>query len=291
MSTSAELIISARNRHRKELFFRWITLYIPIALFLVFTLFPFYWIINTSLKGSTEVFTLPITYWPKEPTVSNFLRLFTEFGFGRNFLNSAFVAIFTTIIVTLLSLLGGYAMSRYKFKGKGAFYVLMLVTQMLPAVVLMIPLFTIMNSLRLINNLWSLVLICSCTNLAYCMFMMMGYFNAVPRSLEEAAQVDGCTLLGSVFRILIPAMKPSIVATGAYAFINAWNVYVYAVAFITDRDMYTLPLSLNIFQGEFGTQYGLLAAGCVVALLPVVVIFAFIQKHLSSGATAGAVKG
>lgn len=123
------------------------------------------------------------------------------------------------------------------------------------------------------------------------MFMMMGYYSSVPRELEEAAQVDGCTLLGAVFRILIPVMLPSIVATGAYAFINAWNVYVYATAFITDKAKYTLPLALNVFQGEYGTDYGKLAAGCVIALIPVVVIFAFIQKHLSGGATSGAVKG
>lgn len=288
---NTELAISAAKRHRKEVFFRWATLRIPLAIFLIFTLFPFYWVINTSLKGSTEVLALPISYYPHNPSFVNYQQLFTDFGFGSAFIHSAFVAIFTTFIVTLLSLLAGYAMSRYVFRGKGVFYILMLVTQMLPAVVLMIPLFSTMVKLRLINNLWSLVLICSCTNLAYCMFMMMGYFNAVPRELEEAAQVDGCSLVGSIFRILLPSMKPSIVATGAYAFINAWNVYVYAVAFITDRKMYTLPLALKVFKGEFGTQYGLLAAGCVIALLPVVIIFAFIQKHLSSGATAGAVKG
>ena len=155
----------------------------------------------------------------------------------------------------------------------------------------MIPLFQTMVKLHLINSLWSLVLICTCTNLPFCMFMMMGYYSSVPRELEEAAQVDGCTLLGSVFRILIPVMLPSIVATGAYAFINAWNVYVYATAFITDKAKYTLPLALNVFQGEYGTDYGKLAAGCVIALIPVVVIFAFIQKHLSGGATSGAVKG
>lgn len=288
---STDLQKSAIQRRRRELFFRWITLYIPLAIFLFVTIFPFYWIINTSLKDSTEVLSLPISYYPHHPTFINYTRLFNEFGFGSAFAHSAFVAVFTTIIVTLLSLLAGYAMSRYSFKGKGFFYMLMLITQMLPAVVLMIPLFSIMVNLRLINNLWSLVLICTCTNLAYCMFMMMGYFNAVPRELEEAAQVDGCSLLKSIFKILLPAMKPAIVATGAYAFINAWNVYVYAVAFITDRKMYTLPLALKVFQGEFGTQYGLIAAGCVVALVPVVIIFAFIQKHLSSGATAGAVKG
>jgi len=275
----------------KELLTRCLTLYLPLVFFLLITLFPFYWIVNTSLKDSVEVLSLPIKYWPDQPSFENYTYLFTKMGFGNNIKNTAFVAVMTTLFVSLLSLLAGYAMSRYRFRGKTFIYVLMLVTQMLPAVVLMIPLFQTMVNLRLINNLWSLVLICTCTNLPFCMFMMMGYYNSVPRELEEAAQVDGCTLLGSVFRILIPVMLPSIVATGAYAFINAWNVYVYATAFITDRDKYTLPLALNVFQGEYGTDYGKLAAGCVIALIPVVVIFAFIQKHLSGGATSGAVKG
>lgn len=271
--------------------YRCLVLYLPLALFLLFTLFPFYWIINTSLKNSVDVLSIPIQYWPSNPSLENYIYLFEKMGFGNNVKNTLFVAVLTTAFVTLLSLLAGYAMSRYRFRGKTFVYVLMLVTQMLPAVVLMIPLFKTMVSMNLINNLWSLVLICTCTNLPFCMFMMMGYYNGVPRELEEAAQVDGCTLLGSVFRILIPVMLPSIVATGAYAFINAWNVYVYATAFITKKSMYTLPLALKVFQGEYGTDYGKLAAGCVIALLPVIVIFAFIQKHLSGGATSGAVKG
>lgn len=271
--------------------YRWATLYLPIVVFLLFTLFPFYWIVNTSLKDSTEVIALPIKYFPSSPSFTNYVTLFSQLGFGMHFVNSLLVSLPTTLIVSFLSLLSGYAMSRYQFRGKGLFYIFMIVTQMLPAVVLMIPLFQIMNGLHLINNLGSLVIVCSCTNLAYCMFMMMGYFNAVPRELEEAAQVDGCSLVGAVFRILLPAMKPSIVATGAYVFINSWNVYVYATAFITKVDRYTLPLALNKFQSESGTEYGLLAAGCVVALLPVIILFSFIQKHLSTGATAGAVKG
>ena len=237
------------KREAKDLGWRCLTLYLPLILFLIGTLFPFYWIVNTSLKDSVEVLSLPIKYWPDNPTLSNYFYLFEKMGFGNNVANTAFVA------------------------------------------TLMIPLFQTMVKLHLINSLWSLVLICTCTNLPFCMFMMMGYYSSVPRELEEAAQVDGCTLLGAVFRVLIPVMLPSIVATGAYAFINAWNVYVYATAFITDKAKYTLPLALNVFQGEYGTDYGKLAAGCVIALIPVVVIFAFIQKHLSGGATSGAVKG
>lgn len=266
-------------------------LYLPLAVFIVITLAPFYWILVTSLKTSTEVFARPITYWPKALTFDNYRYLFMDLGFDGYFMNSLIVSISVTCIVSILALIGGYAMSRYRFKGKGLVYVLLLFTQMFPAVVLMIPLFETMNKLRLINTLLSLIITCSVTNLPFCLFMMMGYYNSIPRSLEEAAQVDGCSLLGAVFRVLLPTMRPSIVATGAYAFINSWNVFIYATAFITKKTKYTIPLALNIFQGEFNTNYSGLAAGCVVALIPVLVIFAFIQKNLAGGATSGAVKG
>lgn len=275
----------------KKGFSRFIFLIVPLAFFLIITLAPFYWIIITSLKTSTEVFAKPITYWPQQLTFENYVKLFKNLHFERYFLNSFIVSISVTFMVGVMSLIGGYAMSRYKFKGKALVYVLLLCTQMFPAVVLMIPLFETMNALRLINDLKSLIIVCACTNLPYCMFMMMGYYNAIPRTLEEAAMVDGCNLIQAVFRILLPAMKPSIVATGSYAFINSWNIYVYATAFITRKEKYTLPLALSIFQGESNTNYGGIAAACVVALIPALVLFGTIQKHLAGGATSGAVKG
>ena len=279
------------GKRTKRKITRIICVHVPLIVFLFATLAPFYWILVTSLKTSREVFAKPLSYWPRMLTFENYVNLFANLGFNQYFINSMFVAVTTTVIVSVLALLGGYAMSRYRFKGKGFVYILLLITQMFPAVVLMIPLFEIMNKMGLINNLWSLVINCSVSNLPFCLFMMMGYYNSIPRSLEEAAQVDGCSLLKAVFKILLPTMRPSIVATGAYAFINTWNVFVYATAFITDREKYTIPLALNIFQGEFNTNYAGLAAGCVIALVPVLVIFAFIQKHLSGGATSGAVKG
>ena len=279
------------NVRQKRRIGRIFWLYLPLAVFIAITLAPFYWILVTSLKTSTEVFARPITYWPRELTFDNYRYLFVDLGFDGYFMNSLIVSISTTCIVSILALIGGYAMSRYRFKGKGMVYVLLLFTQMFPAVVLMIPLFETMNKLRLINTLLSLIITCSVPNLPFCLFMMMGYYNSIPRSLEEAAQVDGCSLLGAVFRVLLPTMRPSIVATGAYAFINSWNVFIYATAFITKKTRYTIPLALNIFQGEFNTNYSGLAAGCVVALIPVLVIFAFIQKNLAGGATSGAVKG
>lgn len=276
---------------RKQKLNRFFFLAVPLAIFLLITLAPFYWILVTALKTSTEVFAKPLTYWPVNITFDNFVNLFKKLHFEQYFINSFIVSISVTTLVSVMALIGGYAMSRYKFRGKSFVYVLLLCTQMFPAVVLMIPLFQSMNNLKLINDLRSLIIVCSCTNLPYCMFMMMGYYNAIPRTLEEAAQVDGCSLLQAVFRILPPAMKPSIVATGAYAFINSWNVYVYATAFITRKEKYTIPLALSIFQGEANTNYGGIAAACVVALIPALLLFSIIQKNLAGGATSGAVKG
>ncbi|WP_367941440.1 carbohydrate ABC transporter permease [Enterocloster citroniae] len=276
---------------RKQKLNRFFFLAVPLAIFLLITLAPFYWILVTALKTSTEVFAKPLTYWPVNITFDNFVNLFKKLHFEQYFINSFIVSISVTTLVSVMALVGGYAMSRYKFRGKSFVYVLLLCTQMFPAVVLMIPLFQSMNNLKLINDLRSLIIVCSCTNLPYCMFMMMGYYNAIPRTLEEAAQVDGCSLLQAVFRILLPAMKPSIVATGAYAFINSWNVYVYATAFITRKEKYTIPLALSIFQGEANTNYGGIAAACVVALIPALLLFSIIQKNLAGGATSGAVKG
>ena len=276
---------------RRQKLNRFFFLAVPLAIFLLITLAPFYWILVTALKTSTEVFAKPLTYWPVNITFDNFVNLFKKLHFEQYFINSFIVSISVTTLVSVMALIGGYAMSRYKFRGKSFVYVLLLCTQMFPVVVLMIPLFQSMNNLKLINDLRSLIIVCSCTNLPYCMFMMMGYYNAIPRTLEEAAQVDGCSLLQAVFRILLPAMKPSIVATGAYAFINSWNVYVYATAFITRKEKYTIPLALSIFQGEANTNYGGIAAACVVALIPALLLFSIIQKNLAGGATSGAVKG
>lgn len=281
-------MIKANAKKRISRFF---FLILPLGIFLIFTLVPFYWIMITALKTSTEVFSRPLTYWPRDVTWNNFINLFTKLHFERYFLNSFIVSLSVTAIVSIMALMGGYAMSRYKFRGKTLIYAFLLCTQMFPAVVLMIPLFQTMNSIKLINDLRSLIIVCSCTNLPYCMFMMIGYYNGIPATLEEAAQIDGCNLLQAVFRVLVPAMKPAIVAAGAYVFINSWNIYVYATAFITRKEKYTIPLALSIFQGEAGTNYGGIAAACVIALIPALLLFAIIQKNMTGGAVSGAVKG
>lgn len=265
--------------------------YIPILIFAVFTIFPFYWMLCTSLKAEDSIMELPLRYWPKDFTLDNFKRILTSMGFDQYFLNSLFVSIATTILIMVVAIWGGFALSRYKFRGKKFTFILLLVTQMLPGVVILIPLFTIFNNLKLINNLWSLVIVNTTVNLPFCMIMMKGFFSGIPSTLEEAAQIDGCSIWKAIFRVVLPAVMPGVVSSGCFAFVNAWNEFVYALNFINDSAKFTLPVGLSMMKGEFTVDYGGLAAGTIVALIPVLLIFCYIQKYLVQGLAAGAVKG
>ena len=265
--------------------------YLPILLFAIFTIFPFYWMLCTALKEESTIMELPIRYWPKELTLDNFQRILTSMGFDRYFLNSLFVSVITTILIMVVAIWGGFALSRYNFRGKKFTFMLLLVTQMLPGVVILIPLFTIFNNLGLINNLWSLIIVNTTVNLPFCMIMMKGFFSGSPSTLEEAAQIDGCSIWKAIFRVVLPAVMPGVVSSGCFAFVNAWNEFVYALNFINDSNKFTLPVGLSMMKGEFTVDYGGLAAGVIVALIPVLLIFCYIQKYLVQGLSAGAVKG
>lgn len=265
--------------------------YIPILLFTIFTIFPFYWFLCTSLKQESSIMELPIRYIPTPFTLDNYKNMLESMGFDRYFFNSLFVSILTTVIVMIVAIWGGFAISRYKFRGKKFTFFLLLITQMLPGVVILIPLFTVFNSLGLINNLWSLVITNTTVNLPFCMIMMSGFFSGIPSTLEEAAQIDGCSIWKAIFKIVVPAIMPGIVSSAAFAFVNSWNEFVYALNFINDSNKFTLPVGLSMMKGEFTVNYGGLAAGTIVALIPVLLIFCYIQKYLVQGLAAGAVKG
>lgn len=234
---------------------------------------------------------LPMRYIPVPFTWDNYVNMLTSLGFGKYFLNGLIVAITTTVLIMIIAIWGGFALSRYKFRGKKFTFFLLLITQMLPGVVILIPLFQIFIKLNLINNLWSLIIVNTTVNLPFCMIMMSGFFSGIPSTLEEAAQIDGCSIWKAIYKIVVPAVLPGIVSSSAFAFVNAWNEFVYALNFINDSKKFTLPVGLSMMKGEFTVNYGGLAAGIIVALIPVLIVFCYIQKYLVQGLSAGAVKG
>lgn len=277
--------------HTKKRIIKIFNCYIPLSFFTIFTLFPFYWFLNTSFKEESSIMQLPMRYIPVPFTLENYEYMLSSMGFDRYFLNSLFVAVITTVAIMLIAIWGGFALSRYKFRGKKFTFFFLLITQMLPGVVILIPLFKVFIKLGLINNLWSLVLVNTTVNLPFCMIMMSGFFSNIPSTLEEAAQIDGCSIWKAIFKVVVPAVLPGLVSCGAFAFVNSWNEFVYALNFINDSKLFTLPVGLSMMKGEFTVNYGGLAAGTVVALIPVLLIFCYIQKYLVQGLSAGAVKG
>ncbi len=270
---------------------RFFSLQLPLFFFIVFILFPFYWSLCTSFKREDSILRLPMHYLPTPFTLDNYTKMWSDVGFARYFMNSLTVSLLTTVLILIISLLGGYALARFNFKGKPTVLLIFLLTQMLPGVMLIIPLFEIFKAMGLINNLNSLTLTYTTTHIAFCTIMMSGFFSNIPKQLEEAGQIDGCSLVGAIFRIVVPAIMPGIVATAAFAFVGAWNDFIYALAFMSDNNQFTLPLGLNMMNGEFTVNYGRLAAGNIIALIPVMILFAYIQKYLVTGLSAGAVKG
>lgn len=289
--TSTRAVISARPIRRKSAGRRGsvvdrLLLWVPLAFALLFTLVPFYWMLLFAFRpsGSTALFPWPLTF-------EHFAKVWTGGGFGTFFLNSVYVALASLVISIVVGLMGGYALARFSFRGKGAFLLVMLCTQFVPGAMLLIPLFQIFNGIGLTNSLWSLIIGDSVFQLPLSLVLMVGFIRNVPIDIEEAAWIDGCSRFRAFIAVVLPLLWPGIVAVGSFAFISAWNNFLLAVMFISSQDKFTIPVGLSYLIGEFGTDFGALAAGGVIAVVPVVAIFAFVQRYLVQGLSAGAVKG
>lgn len=278
------------NKTKKRLI-RIFTVNIPLVVLFIITIFPLYWTIVTSLKPENQIMKLPLKYWPSPITFDNYKYIWNNMGFDIYFWNSVMVTVISTVVCTVVSLFGGYAIARYPYKGKKLTYLILLVSQMFPGVVLMIPLFEIFKNMGIVNSPYSLILTYTTVRIPFCMIMISGFVAGVSPALEEAAQIDGCSVLGAITKIVVPTIAPGLVAAGAFAFVSSWNEYVYAFCFLSSERYFTLPIGLKLMKGEFSVAYGSLAAGCVMALIPVILLFAYIQKYLVSGLSAGAVKG
>ena len=268
-----------------------LSLYLPILLFMIFILFPIYWLVNSALKTPAELFTFPPRYWPETSTLQNFDNALTQTRLGRLYVNSLFIAGLTCLALLILIIFSGYAMARFRFRGKSIVLLLFLLTQMLPHVILLAPFFTIYKQLNLINTPWSLVITYTLVWLPFSILMMRSFFASIPVELEEAAMVDGCTRVSALFRVILPSALPGLVATSIFGFINAWNELIFAVVFINSPQLQTLPVGLSSLMDENRTDYGMILAVAVLALIPSILLFGYIQRFLTTGLSAGAVKG
>ena len=204
--------------------------------------------------------------------------------------NSFIVASITTVVSLTASTLAAYAFSRYRFKGRKFMMALFLSNNMFPTVLLLIPLYSIMRNLKLLYTPWALVLAYTTFTLPFSVWLLNGFFNDLPMSLEEAALVDGCNRRMAFFKIILPILGPSLVATGVYIFMTSWNEYTFAVMF-TNNASRTIPVALKSLIGQLGVDWGLLTAGGIITIIPVCIMFFFAQKRVVEGLTAGAVKG
>jgi multiple sugar transport system permease protein len=270
---------------------RALAIYPLASMLVVFTLFPIYWVVNSSLKPDSELFHFPPLYWPSQINLRSYINAIHSGRLASFYVNSIIVAACTCLATLVLVVFAGYSMSRFRFRGKGVIILMFLTAQMLPAVVLIAPLFTIYSMLQLVNTRWVLIISYVITSLPFCVLMMRGFFDSLPQDMEEAAMVDGSSRTGALFRVLLPVALPGLVATSIFAFIDAWNELIFAVMFISSTSLQTLPVGLNLMIQEKRTEYGLLLALAVLALIPSLFLFGYIQRYLTSGLTAGAVKG
>ncbi len=277
-------------RSRETFLRRLFTLYIPLLLILLFILFPFYWTFITSIKPEAELYGA-VTYWPKEVVWDSYKNLFTT---TVNFLdamkNSFVVAAATTIVSLTTSTLAAYAFSRYRFAGRRAMMALFLSNNMFPTVLLLIPLYSIMRKMGLLYTPGSLILAYTTFTIPFSVWLLNGFLNDLPLTLEEAALVDGCNRRTAFSKIILPILGPCLVATGVYIFMTSWNEYTFAVMF-TNTQTRTIPVALKSLIGQLGVQWDLLTAGGIITIIPVCIMFFFAQKRLVEGLTAGAVKG
>jgi arabinogalactan oligomer/maltooligosaccharide transport system permease protein len=260
------------------------------------TLYPVLWVIKMAVTPS-QSFSLSANPFPSTWSLENFKSLVLvqdmegNWLFAHQLFNSILVAGVTTVIGVGLATTAAYAFSRFRFPGRQTGLGLFLLTQMFPGVVMMIPLYILMEKLSLLDSLTGIALVYSTTALPFCVWMLKGYFDTIPKELEEAATMDGMSQFAIFRKIILPLAKPGIVVTALFSFMTAWNEFILAATFLSSPTQFTLPVALQQLVGDYSTDWGLFAAGAIVVSLPVMALFFALQKHLVGGLAAGSVKG
>lgn len=263
----------------------------PLCLFLIFVVFPLYWIFVTSVKPEAEITAKVISYWPRAFTFDNFVNAWKNAGFSVYFKNSLVVSGIGIVLIVGVSILTGYALARFRFKGRPAVMLILLCTQFIPGAMLLTPMFILFKQFNMLNSLLALALVNTTFQIPFNSILMSGFIEGIDYGIEEAAQIDGCSRMGALIRVVFPLLKPGIVTVAAYSFIACWNEFLFSYMFISKQSRYTLSVGLKSLMGEYAVNYGQLAAGAVLAVIPVAILFTIMQRHLVAGIGAGAVKG
>ena len=275
----------ARKRKLKPLIIVW------TIIIVAFLLFPFFVMISTMLKSSDEVYATPPYWIPKRIALRNFIDLWTQQPFARYFLSSFIIAGGTTLLTTFFCVPAAYAVARFRFKGQKFLLYMYLVVQMFSPIIVVISLFKIISRIGLLDTYLGLILVNTVFTLAFTTWMLSGYFKTIPVDIEEAALIDGCSRMQAIVRIMIPISAPGLVTVIIYSFIASWNEFMFALTLVQSVGKTPLTLGLYNFVGRYTTQWEFLTGAAFLAILPVVVLFLFIEKQLVAGIVGGAVKG
>ncbi|MCM2291027.1 carbohydrate ABC transporter permease [Allorhizobium sp. BGMRC 0089] len=254
-------------------------------------LFPAIWILFTSFKTEAELTVKPITWLPHAPTLANYIRAFSDQPLQLFLFNSFMVALLSTCLTLLISVLAAYALARLELTFRGLILSTIIAVSTFPLVTLLVPLFEIMRALNLLNSWTALVLPYTVLSLPVCTLMLTSFFEGIPRDLENAAMIDGCTRLGALFKVVVPLSAPGVFTAGIIAFVNAWDEFLLALSFNSSPELRTLPVGIQLYQGEFAFPWPVISAALVVGIVPVAILIVIFQERVVSGLTTGGIKG
>ena len=266
------------------------TIKIILAVFIgLLIIFPFYWILISSLK-TPDTILIP-DLWPKAVTLDHYKELINETIYLSALRSSIVIAVGTMLLVVILVVLAGYALYRFEFRGRDFFQKLILVTYVFPGILLVVPVYSIMSSLHLIDNPLGLIIMNVTFSAPFCVWLMRGFFTSIPYTLDESAALDGAGKLRIMFSIIFPLIRPGIATVAIYSFIQSWGEFTFSSILLTSDLHKTLPIALNAIMGQYTVRWGQMSASAVLTILPVIILFAFFGKYFVSGLTEGAVKG
>lgn len=266
-------------------------LYGTVILLALLIVFPVYWLFVTALSTSAELSQLPPSFWPDQPQWQIFAKVWDERPIAMWLLNSTIAALGSVALSMVVSVLAGYSLSRFSVRGGPSLGLFILTAKMLPATLLVIPLFAIFRQVGMIGSLWTLIIAHATLIIPFTTWMLKGYFDTIPKELEQAAMVDGCSPMGAMVRVVLPVATPGLAATALYAFVLSWADYAYARTFLINAPgNWTANLGITTMRGEYTTDWNEISAAAVFVALPIIVIYLFLERFLVGGLTAGAEK-